>query len=419
MEPRVIKNPELEFKARNIRGNTWFWCDKKITRFLRKNFSRKHYSNFRSIYLALCEIDSDFFEGKPIRGFKRTLCTYAGRHIDVVSKYFYIFKILRLVEAEQFRDSEGHFGQSRLYMSEWTDQDLIYENNKEWISEFLEEERPNIAGDTSVISEMQTITTEERCTGFPVHRVSGYPENHAHKKQLKAFKEEVNTLEVKTLTVAPSALPVESTNLENNDKVPSPNETLQTVNTNTKTISKKQQCFIDRAKRLAEIVSAHININKSSQVNTWWTYLEKLHRIDGVSLKRIDTAIEWFSENIADQFTPRAHSGRAFREDFSRIEDAMKRCNSKKSNVQSTTREEFVKQQNLKLGTHITHGVDDTFKDVMISKKLIVQYFTVEEPDDNKFLTYDVAVDMIKQGLPSPAKTVDSFYNRVKVLENL
>lgn len=63
------------------------WADKRIMRFFRRNFNKLHYKNLRSVYLALCEIDSDFRETGEITNFTRTVATYAGMNENTVRPY--------------------------------------------------------------------------------------------------------------------------------------------------------------------------------------------------------------------------------------------------------------------------------------------------------------------------------------------
>ena len=69
------QQPDKEKRHRSV---AHLWADKRVVRLFRKNFSKRDYKNLRSTYLALCEIESDFTEGQQIKGFTKTVATYAG-----------------------------------------------------------------------------------------------------------------------------------------------------------------------------------------------------------------------------------------------------------------------------------------------------------------------------------------------------
>jgi hypothetical protein len=404
MEPRVINNPELELKARNIRGNTWFWCDKEITRFFRKHpdFPKRHFGNIHSIYLALCEIDSDFHERKEIKGFAKSVARYSGKSGEIVGKYLFFLKEIKLVAVQQVRDSNGHFGNTHLYLSEWTDQGQLFEANKEWYLNFLNEDNPKISGleTPSIIEETDN---PERLSSFPVSGFIGKQEKDPYKKKVKSFKEENINKNLEKPYVPTGQLDDTSEKVGSNK-------------TKDKILTRKQLCFIERTKRLIDIIQSHIKINKRSKVDTWYIHLERLHSIDGVELKRIDAALDWYADNIGGDHIPECFSAETFREKFANIEAAIRRSNSNKTQSHN---ERLAQQQNIALGTNITHGIDDTFKDRNLPKDYEAIYYTEEEPDDAKVISYSMIVDMIKNNIPAPAKTVVSLYNRVKVLEGL
>jgi len=177
--PRKYAHPDNRHATRELRGNTWFWCDKEVTRFFRKNFIKRHYNNLRSVYLALCEMDSDFLQGNPIRGFKKTLCTYSGRSFDIVTKYFYFLEQLELVTAHQVRDEKGHFSETFLYLSEIEDQMDDYYADPEWFDNILDSEEPLMGKGYNML---KITENKKRLTCFPVNRGNGEPPNRYHKK---------------------------------------------------------------------------------------------------------------------------------------------------------------------------------------------------------------------------------------------
>jgi len=95
------------------------WADKRVLRFFRKcpGLEKKHYKNLRSIYLALCEMDSDFGEGVKIGGFAKTVATYSGLHEDTIQQYLQILREVGLIEYPQANN--GRFGSRKLEMYKW------------------------------------------------------------------------------------------------------------------------------------------------------------------------------------------------------------------------------------------------------------------------------------------------------------
>ena len=116
------KSPSLEFNetgTKRHRNVAHLWADKQVIRFFRHNFQNKqHYKNLRSIYLALCEIDSDFGEGVEIRSFSQTVATYAGMDVVTVYPYLKALQKANLIDYWQ-KNENGVFGQTILKMYKW------------------------------------------------------------------------------------------------------------------------------------------------------------------------------------------------------------------------------------------------------------------------------------------------------------
>jgi len=97
------------------------WWDKRIIRYFRHNFPTKEYKNLRSVYLALCEIDSDFNENPNIKNFLQTVCTYAGMHRETVGPVLLQLEEMGLIGRVQERVN-GQFGNTRLELYIWDDE---------------------------------------------------------------------------------------------------------------------------------------------------------------------------------------------------------------------------------------------------------------------------------------------------------
>lgn len=78
----------MDNQVRIFRKNPIAWWDKNVMRFLRDKYGRdkKTFLLIRSVYLALCEIESDF-NSKPVNFFTKTVGTYAGLSREAAGKY--------------------------------------------------------------------------------------------------------------------------------------------------------------------------------------------------------------------------------------------------------------------------------------------------------------------------------------------
>lgn len=77
----------MENQVRIYRENPIAWVEKPVLRFLRKKYGKdkRFFVSLRGVYLALCEMDSDFTD-TPISFFTETVGTYAGVSREVAGK---------------------------------------------------------------------------------------------------------------------------------------------------------------------------------------------------------------------------------------------------------------------------------------------------------------------------------------------
>jgi hypothetical protein len=77
----------MENQVRIYRENPIAWVEKPILRYLRKKYGKdkRLFVSLRGVYLALCEMDSDFTD-TPITFFTETVGTYAGVSREVAGK---------------------------------------------------------------------------------------------------------------------------------------------------------------------------------------------------------------------------------------------------------------------------------------------------------------------------------------------
>lgn len=83
---------------------------------------------------------------------------------------------------------------------------------------------------------------------------------------------------------------------------------------------------VEVANRLADLITQKKAIKIHAQQKTSWAKeIDLLQKRDGVSDERIKKAIGWYEENAGGQYVPVIESGKAFREKFIKLEDAIKR----------------------------------------------------------------------------------------------
>jgi hypothetical protein len=98
------------------------------------------------------------------------------------------------------------------------------------------------------------------------------------------------------------------------------------LNSKIKGKQDKNSRYVPLAKQLAFIVRSHKRINVTAQkIASWANEIRKLVETDGVSIQRVETALDWYEENIGDQYVPVIESGSSLRSKFIKLEDAMRR----------------------------------------------------------------------------------------------
>lgn len=82
--------------------------------------------------------------------------------------------------------------------------------------------------------------------------------------------------------------------------------------------------FIPSAEKLAKIIRTKKNVKITpSKINNWSLHLSKLHKLDGVSIRDIDKALDWYTEHINDKYCPHIESGQTFREKYLKLHNQM------------------------------------------------------------------------------------------------
>src|SRR5437763_2538271 len=97
----------MENQVRMFRKNPIAWWDKNAMRYLRQKYGKvkKTFALIRSVYLALCEIESDFSDA-PINFFIQTVGTYAGTSRQVAGKYINMLVADKLIAKVRIRDEK-------------------------------------------------------------------------------------------------------------------------------------------------------------------------------------------------------------------------------------------------------------------------------------------------------------------------
>lgn len=97
----------MENQVRVFREHPIAWWDKPVMRYLRKKYSRNKrlFVSLRGVYLALCEIESDFVE-TPVNFFTQTVGTYAGVTREVAGRCIKILEQEGLIVKTRFKDEK-------------------------------------------------------------------------------------------------------------------------------------------------------------------------------------------------------------------------------------------------------------------------------------------------------------------------
>jgi hypothetical protein len=99
---------------------------------------------------------------------------------------------------------------------------------------------------------------------------------------------------------------------------------------NKPTTQERNKKFLPLASKLADAVRSKKNIKvDKNKLKSWTNEIRKLVESDGVNPDRIETALDWYQENIGGDYVPEIESGFSLRNKFIRLEEAIKRDNGK------------------------------------------------------------------------------------------
>lgn len=128
---------ELENKTAKPRerNNAHGWWDKRIPRFFRKNFSNITSKNLRTVYFALCEIDSDFTEqrhsNKPYPSITEMCYKYSRMSKNLIIEYLKLLKELGFIDYGRHWNKNHKVDGSFLIMYEWLGEETYKERIKD------------------------------------------------------------------------------------------------------------------------------------------------------------------------------------------------------------------------------------------------------------------------------------------------
>ena len=90
---------------------------------------------------------------------------------------------------------------------------------------------------------------------------------------------------------------------------------------------KNSRYYVPLTEKLASIIRKNERINVTPQkIARWTSAIKKLVETDGVSIQRVQAALDWYEENIGGQYVPVIESGFSLRSKFIKLEDAMRRA---------------------------------------------------------------------------------------------
>lgn len=125
-------NSDNDSKLRH-RAKGHMWADKRVLRFFRKTLfpdNKQYFKMVQSVYLALCQIDSDFCENREIKGLKRTCAIYSGFSPNYASSIMKFLQDCGLIEYHQI-NKEGTFSEKSVLNL------LMFENEEYHIKSIL------------------------------------------------------------------------------------------------------------------------------------------------------------------------------------------------------------------------------------------------------------------------------------------
>jgi hypothetical protein len=145
-------------------------------RYLRDKYGedKKTFLALRAVYLAICEVESDF-ESNPIYAFNKTVGKYAGLSRQVAGKYVRVLEQEGLIQKERIINTDTNLKGKGIYLSIISSQEL----------EKIKAER---VGESEEKAERKT---SHRVAGFPTIRTSEHSDTPTLVKNI-SIREKLN-----------------------------------------------------------------------------------------------------------------------------------------------------------------------------------------------------------------------------------
>ena len=302
----------MEKRNRNI---AHCWQDKRILRFFRKYFSKKHNKNLRTVYIAATEMESDFTERKgQIRSPLKTLSTYCGLSKELTSTYLSALRKADILDIQQEKTKGSKFAGWTVVLYKWEESNI--DNYYSILCKSLKEkpDKELLSGNYEKPVTGKTGNPENTVTGkidpfkntIYKYIVNIYKKKFNIKKLITFFKLEKSKLSQMERTLF--NLPKIKNYLKQN-----PSHRIEI------------ECFV-LALILAYIINSNRNINVTlDKIKNWAREIKKIQTLDKIDKDRIKQVLSWYASNIGGEYVPVVYSGQALRKKFLNLEAAMER----------------------------------------------------------------------------------------------
>ena len=116
-------------------------------------------------------------------------------------------------------------------------------------------------------------------------------------------------------------------NKENKSKENKYNKTVRANESEKKSDDTSQiKPYLPSAQKLGNIIRTKKNVKHTpAQIKGWAKEIKSLVEKQGVSMDRVDAALDWYEDNIGRDYVPVVESGSSLRQKWIRLEDAMER----------------------------------------------------------------------------------------------
>lgn len=174
----------MQNQVRIFREKPFGWFDKPIMRYLREKYgkNKKVFIALRSVYLAVCEMESDF-GGDAITSFNKTVGTYAGLTRQVAGKYIRVLEQEGLIQKVRVINLNTNLKSKGTYFRITSSQE--FESTKrEAIGEREKQEKT-------------TNTGSHRVARYPTIRISDHSDTSPYIKKISVSKKKKKNVKEK------------------------------------------------------------------------------------------------------------------------------------------------------------------------------------------------------------------------------